>query len=713
MPGKSEWRTQRRYRCQVTEQQPDIDSLRQGLDEVDSGIVRLIAQRRDLIEAIATVKEQYDAAIQDSDRERRVLDGVIAVATELGVSASLVRAIFRELISDSVAQQARHLNGDEGGKVRVAFQGAAHAYSDAAAQKYLAGRGLDGDLTGYRTFREAADALLASDADLAVLPIENTTAGSINEVYALLRSRDLFIVGEETWKVDHCLAAAQEVPLSALSQILSHPQGLEQCSQFLQSLPNATPTTYFDTAGAMQAVAAAGDPSIAAIASPEAAAAYGLVVLRHDISDSPDNFTRFVVLSRTPTTVDLRIPCKTSLILVTGHEEGDLLRCLEVLSGSGHSMTKLESRPRPGRPWEYMFFLDFEGNATDPRTAAALDELRAAALFVKILGSYPAKALRAPARPGDVPGQVPAGQPAPRPDSATQDPAEMLEAVAAAPRPTVGRSRHYKLVDRAARQDDTVIRVGDVLVGGDGFVVMAGPCSVESSEQIGATARFVRDHGAHVLRGGVFKPRTSPYAFQGLGWEGLDLLVAAGRETGLPVVTEVMAVDQVRRMAQTADILQVGARNMQNFDLLRELGKVDRPVLLKRGLSSTIEEWLAAAEYVVAQGNQQVILCERGIRTFETATRNTLDLSAVVVIRERSHLPVIVDPSHGTGLRRYVAPMAWAARAAGAHGLLIEVHPEPEKALSDADQSLAFDEFAALMSKLGAVPSGTVPAPAG
>jgi chorismate mutase/prephenate dehydratase len=709
----SEWRTQRRYRCQVTEQQPDINSLRQGLDEVDGGIVRLIAQRRELIEAIAKVKEQSDSAIQDSDRERRVLDGVVAVATDLGVSASLVRTIFRELISDSVAQQARHLNGDEGGKVRIAFQGAAHAYSDAAAQKYLAGRGLDGDLAGYRTFREAADALLAGDADLAVLPIENTTAGSINEVYALLRSRELFIVGEETWKVDHCLAAAQEVPLSALSQILSHPQGLEQCSQFLQSLPNATPTTYFDTAGAMQAVAASGDPSIAAIASPEAAAAYGLVVLRHDISDSRDNYTRFVVLSRTPAAVDLRIPCKTSLILVTGHEEGDLLRCLEVLSGSGHSMTKLESRPRPGRPWEYMFFLDFEGNAADPRTATALDELRAAALFVKILGSYPAKALRAPARPSDLPGQVPAGEAARQPEASPHDPAEMLEAVAAAPRPSAGRSRHYKLVDRAARQDDTVIRVGDVLVGGDGFVVMAGPCSVESSEQIGATARFVRDQGAHVLRGGVFKPRTSPYAFQGLGWEGLDLLVAAGRETGLPVVTEVMAVDQVRRMAQAADILQVGARNMQNFDLLRELGKVDRPVLLKRGLSSTIEEWLAAAEYVVAQGNQQVILCERGIRTFESATRNTLDLSAVVVIRERSHLPVIVDPSHGTGLRRYVAPMAWAARAAGAHGLLIEVHPEPEKALSDAEQSLAFDEFAALMGRLAAVPPGAVPSPAG
>jgi 3-deoxy-7-phosphoheptulonate synthase len=249
-----------------------------------------------------------------------------------------------------------------------------------------------------------------------------------------------------------------------------------------------------------------------------------------------------------------------------------------------------------------------------------------------------------------------------------------------------------------------VIRVGDTLIGGDGFAVMAGPCSVESGEQITAIARFVRDHGAHVLRGGVLRPRTSPHSFEGLGWEGLDLLATAGREAGLPVVTEVLAASQVQRMAKVADVLQVGARNMQNFDLLRELGHVDRPVLLKRGLSSTVEEWLAAAEYVAAQGNQQVILCERGIRTFESATRNTLDLSAVVAVRERSHLPVIVDPSHGTGLRRYVAPMALAARAVGAHGLLIEVHPQPAEALSDAQQSLSFDEFAAMMVRLAAIP---------
>jgi chorismate mutase/prephenate dehydratase len=693
---------------QSPRQQPEISDLRGSLDELDSAIVRLIAQRREVIAAVAKAKEHSSEGIQDAERERQIIESVQAQATELGVSPNLVSRIFRELLNDSIALQTSHLNGNPGGRARVArvaFQGVTHAYSYAASQKYLASYGIEGSLTGYRTFREAAAALLSGNADLAILPIENTTAGSINEVYALLREHDLFIVGEETWKVEHCLAAVADIPLSGLSKILSHPQGLEQCAQLIGSLPNAMAVPSFDTAGAMQAVAEAGDPSLAAIGSLEAAAEYGLVVLRRNISDSSDNYTRFVVLSRTPTPVDLRIPCKTSLILVTRHEEGALLRCLEILAGSGHSMTKLESRPRPGMPWEYLFFVDFEGNAEDPRTVAALDELRSAALFIKVLGSYPAKVLREPARAGELPVPVPGPVPGP---AESESAVEMLEAVAAVPPTASRRSSHYKLVDRTARQTDTVVRVGDLLVGDDGFVVMAGPCSVESEDQINETARLVRDHGAHILRGGVFKPRTSPYSFQGLGWHGLDLLVKAGRETGMPIVTEVMAVDQVHRMAEAADILQVGARNMQNFDLLRELGKVDRPVLLKRGLSSTIEEWLAAAEYVVAHGNQQVILCERGIRTFESATRNTLDLSAIAVVRERSHLPIIVDPSHGTGYRSYVAPMAWAARAAGAHGLLIEVHPTPEQALSDADQSLSPGEFAQLMHHLARVPQGPV-----
>jgi chorismate mutase/prephenate dehydratase len=683
----------------VDGQQPEIGDLRRNLDEVDSGIVGLIAERMRLITEIGQRKQHGTSPIVDTDRERRVLAGVEDIATDLGVSASLVRRIFRELISESVAQQASRLNGPAAAGLRVAFQGSAHSFSDAAARKHLAGQGTAGEPVGYGTFGEVAAALLAGQVDLAILPIENTLAGSINEVYSLLREHELFIVGEETWKADYCLAAVRDVPLSSLSRILSPPDGLEQCARFLQSLPNAVPTSYFDIAGPMAAVAAAGDPSVAAIGSPEAAEAQGLTVLRHGIADSEDNYTRFVVLATAPAPVDSRVACKTSVILSTRHEEGALLGCLEILSSSGHSMTKLESRPRPGRPWEYLFFLDFEGNVSEPRTAAALDELRLAAQYLKVLGSYPAKALRYRARPGSLPEAAEAEAP---PEAL--EAAETLEAVVAGRAPAPSRSAGHLLVDRASRAADTVVQVGDLLVGGDGFTVMAGPCSVESAEQVTATAKFVRDHGAHVLRGGVFKPRTSPYAFQGLGWQGLDLLAAAGREAGLPVITEVMAVEQAQRIAKSADILQIGARNMQNFDLLREVGKLDRPVLLKRGLSSTIEEWLAAAEYIVAQGNQQVILCERGIRTFERATRNTLDLSAIAVVRERSHLPIIIDPSHSTGYRRYVAPMAWAARAAGAHGLLIEVHPTPEQALSDAAQSLSFDEFAALMSQLSAIP---------
>lgn len=258
----------------------------------------------------------------------------------------------------------------------------------------------------------------------------------------------------------------------------------------------------------------------------------------------------------------------------------------------------------------------------------------------------------------------------------------------------------YKFASRAWKPERTVLSVGGALVGGDEVVVMAGPCSVESEAQIEATAAHVAAHGATFLRGGAFKPRTSPYAFQGLGEAGLRFLHAAARRHHLQVVTEVMELAQIDLVARYADVFQVGARNMQNFALLKELGRTQIPVLLKRGLSATIEEWLMSAEYILAQGNHQVILCERGIRTFETYTRNTLDLSAVPVVQAKSHLPIVVDPSHGTGLRSKVTPMARAAVAAGADGLMVEVHPDPANALSDGPQSLLFDQFAELMGQV-------------
>ncbi len=256
------------------------------------------------------------------------------------------------------------------------------------------------------------------------------------------------------------------------------------------------------------------------------------------------------------------------------------------------------------------------------------------------------------------------------------------------------------LVSREAKADDTVVRVGAAAIGGSRFAVIAGPCSVESSEQMLCTARKVSQAGAVILRGGAFKPRTSPYSFQGMGEEGLKLLAKAREITGLPVVTEVMDSEDISLVAEYADILQVGARNVQNFSLLRKLGKVDKPVLLKRGLMTRVKEFLLSAEYIMAGGNEQVVLCERGIRTFETATRNTLDLSAVCVIKERSHLPVVVDPSHAVGHRRFVRPLARAALAVGADGIMVEVHCAPESALCDGDQSLTPPEFADMMDDL-------------
>jgi 3-deoxy-7-phosphoheptulonate synthase len=247
---------------------------------------------------------------------------------------------------------------------------------------------------------------------------------------------------------------------------------------------------------------------------------------------------------------------------------------------------------------------------------------------------------------------------------------------------------------------DTEITVGDVTIGGNEVVVMAGPCSVEDEDQIHKTAEFVAAQGATILRGGAFKPRSSPYSFQGLGSAGLKMLRDAADAHGLHVITELMEVGHLDEVVSVADIVQVGARNMQNFPLLKELGKVDRPVFLKRGLSATVEEWIMSAEYVMAHGNPYVILCERGIRTFEPSTRNTLDLSAVPVVKSKSHLPVFVDPSHGVGIRNKVVPLARAAVAVGADGLMIEVHPNPDGALSDGPQSLEFDQFVDLMKQI-------------
>ena len=274
-------------------------------------------------------------------------------------------------------------------------------------------------------------------------------------------------------------------------------------------------------------------------------------------------------------------------------------------------------------------------------------------------------------------------------------------------------SKPYKLSSREFKSEDTVVKVGDVAIGGDDMVVIAGPCAVESEEQLITTARAVKSMGAKLLRGGAFKPRSSPYSFRGMGVQGLQLLAKAREETGLPIVTEVMAPEDVGMVAQYADVLQIGARNAQNFNLLDEVGKLRKPVLLKRSFSASYEEWLLAAEYVLSGGNSHVILCERGIRTFESATRFTIDLAAIPMIKSMSHLPVIADPSHSTGRSHLVTPMTLAAVAAGAHGIIVDVHPNPAVAKCDGAQALTLESFEDMMARATAVARAIGKTPAG
>jgi chorismate mutase/prephenate dehydratase len=669
----------------------DLAKVRGALDRIDAALLDLLAERSAVVDEVAALKSRESAlSLRDLERERDLLSRIGREGQKRGLNAFHVVKIFRDVIEASVRRQESHLTreaneGDDPAVLRVAFQGVDGAYSHLAGRKFFGDRPEEPIFVGYRSFRQAVDAVERDECDYAILPLENSVAGSINETYALLGTSKLHIMGEEVWPVEHCLLGLSKVPLARLKRIYSHPQALLQCSEFLESLPGATAESFFDTAASVGRVKELGSEENAAIASAEAGELHGLVVLRRDIANQRTNQTRFVVVHRKRFRFDPRIPCRTSLLLVTDHKEGALERCLSELARASVNMTKLESRSMQNTPWEYQFYVDIEGNVDEPRVAAALEGIGRNARYLRVLGCYPRKADPSLQVPRDV-DLTPAGPVAP-PVSTT------------APLTSESNVAYPLAARRAGDSGRTLVKVGDVVFG-EGFVVVAGPCAVETESQVFETARIVREGGGRVLRGGVFKPRTSPYAFQGLGLAGLDILARAGQEYGLPIVTEVMAPEEVEKVALLADMLQIGARNMQNFALLKEVGQSKRPVLLKRGMMSSVEELLLAAEFILSAGNRHVVLCERGIRTFETSTRNTLDLGAVQVLKSRTHLPGIGDPSHAMGVAAFVAPMARAALAAGADGVIVEVHPRPAEAPGDGAHALTPDLFAAMMGDL-------------
>jgi chorismate mutase/prephenate dehydratase len=676
---------------------PILQELRNKLDAVDRRLVANLAERDHLISEVGKLKLERHGVLRDLKREEDLLTRLVAEACAAGLDAHYVARLFREILDHSVRKQQEafvaHANPTARGSQPpiVVYLGEEGSYSHQAARHHFESRGGPVDFRGGASYEELLQAVRDGVADFAMLPIENTTAGSSNEAYDLLARMDLALVGEEVQKVEHCLVALEDVPLSCIKRVYSSSKAIDQCTEYLRSLTHCHVESMVDTASAARKVRDDQDLSQAAIASEEAARIYELKLLKHGIANQKENFTRYVVVARTPLRIDVRIPCKTSILFATRHEEGALMSCLNVLGRHHVNLTKLESRPRPHAPWEYQFYVDFEGNVAESRVQQALQELAGDTSYLKVFGSYPARTTRESrsAEPRFPQAVAPKDAPAPL----SQPIVKELE------------KKPYRLASRTARVRDSQFKVGDVVIGGPQPIIIAGPCFVESREQILGCARLVKELGGHLLRGGCVRPLLpAPLGGEGLGvrgvFEALELLEEAGRMYGLPIVTEVMHPDDLGLVAKKADVLQIGARNMQNLALLKEVGRIDRPVLLERGMMASIDEWLQAAEYLLEQGNQQVILCEGGIRTFETATRNTLDLSAVPVIREFSHLPIMVDPSHACGTARWVPAMAEAALASGAHGVMIDIHPEAAREMSEATQGLGGDGFRKLMQRL-------------
>lgn len=557
--------------------------------------------------------------------------------------------------------------------MRVAVQGTRGSYSEAAAREQWR----DLETVPCREVGDVVTAVREGRADGGCLAIENSLVGSVTPTYDLMHEAfgdgTLHLSREILLPVHHSIMGVRGGSLAQVTQVLSHPVALGQCRVWLsRHLPNATLVNAWDTAGSAEIVAREGNPAQAAICARHACETYGLQVLEERIEDDPTNQTRFLTFTREPSVeAEGGIPRKTSLIVWTDHRPGMLAAVLQAFAGRGVNLTSLQSRPEQSAPWTYRFYIDVDGAVNEPRLAEALESIEALASRIVVLGTYSAWQGE-----GAVASQVVPQAPhhRPKPD--------------------------LPLFDRRQNPEGTVVRVGTVEIGAARPVIIAGPCSVESQEMILQTAEGVAAAGADILRGGAFKPRTSPYDFQGLGVRGLKFLAEARERTGLPVVTEVLSWEEVPLLSRYADMLQIGARNMQNFALLRAAGRSGKPILLKRGAGATIEEWLHAAEYVLSYGNPNVVMCERGIRTFERATRHTLDLNAVALVRERTHLPVIADPSHAAGVRSIVPALTLASLAAGAQGVIVEVHPDPDRALSDGAQSLDLPSFARLAAEI-------------
>ena len=591
-----------------------LGGVRSALDAVDRRLVEALAERVRLVEQVAERKSRGGAVVRDPSREEALLGKVVALGQEAGLDTFLVTRVFREVLDHSLRLQIERLAGraDSEEAVTVGFQGGEGAYSHMCAQRFFSARKA-AIFRGYPNFRTMLEAVRDGTLAYAVLPIENTTAGSINESYDLLAEYDLRLVGEEIQRVEHCLIGLADVPLHRIHRIYSHPVALAQCRAFLATLPGCHAEAAEDTALSVAKVKAEQDLGQAAIASEEAARIYGLPILRRHVQDQRENLTRMVIVAREDEPRDPRLPCKTSLVMAMKHERGALARGIAVLSEHGLNLTKLESRPRPNTPWEYRFYLDFEGDIDDPAVAEALEQLGEQTSYLRVLGCYPARTL---------------------PEARPAEPAPPVSA-AARPAPAQG-----------------VVRVGERLEIGAVPVVFAGPSAGDDAIAAAAEARQAGAQGywgAFLSEGGLIgKARES--------------VVGAAHARDLPVALPVDHAADVRELTRRADLLVVPPARMHDTVLLRELGHVDAAVAISRLPGAAIQEWLDAAHFVRERGNGRLIL-------LDGSSRGLPELALLPEVTRACAHPVLVSLQAATEEAR--PRLAEAARVAGAHGVVV------------------------------------------
>lgn len=590
--------------------------LRGEITRIDEQVLNLLAERRRLSHAVAATKDVNTAVIRDPAREEDLLVNLVQTGRAKGLDAHFVTRVFHEIIDDSVRIQQEYfqrvLNRGEEPSLRVAIQGIDGSYSALAAKKYLS-RKQDGFLfVECQRYLDVINAVEQNRADIGLLPIENTLTGGNGEVYDLLLQTNLHIVGEEKFEIRYCLLSPLVQPLTNLKKVYCHAQAAAQCSTFLSRLPQCTVEYYPDSAMSVRRLKEEGISEYAAIASEEAAHMYGLQVLSTQIANAPRSYTRYIVVSRKPMEVDMRIPCKTTIVMATHHRAGALLESLQIFRDFDINLTKLESRPIEGNPWEELFYVDFDGNLTDENIQEAMQKLASVTRFLKVLGCYPS---------GDLDKTLP--------------PRKRIRSIEL---PSV-----KKETTSAESITKTVVNAHDIEIGGSEPVFIAGPDTFGSMSQLSRLARTARDCGVDMLRIGCtgalgdLSRESQP--------EAADLLMA--RETadgyGLGLLTEISSVHELDHTIKYADIIQVGAWNMRNTPLLRELGRQPKPVLLYRNISSGTDEFLEAAQWIRDGGNRQIILCDAGTKRFDGSGRTSIDPAAILELAEQSGLPILID----------------------------------------------------------------------